>query len=152
MSAVNQNGLVVTRTTATAYGLRRTSDLIPTPAELVIGGPPAITVWNSGRVAISELTVDLLAVDGLVYRIDDLNETFRSIAPVRERLALREQLIPDGRASLRIKPCLLAYVDAANLGYSKPDARYRLSRTSWCWRRGWAKRRPCRARVTTPAS
>ena len=85
----------------------------------------AITVWNSGRVAISELTVDMNAVDGLVYRVDNVLESFQSIAPARERLVLREQLIPDGRAHIHIKPCVLSYIDNANINYADRDAKYR---------------------------
>ena len=85
----------------------------------------SLTVWNSGRVAISELTIDLIAIDGLVHRVDDLTESYRAIAPTRERLVLTEQLIPDGRARLRVKPCMLAYIDQAKISYRNPDAKYR---------------------------
>jgi hypothetical protein len=85
----------------------------------------SITVWNSGRVAISELNVDMIAVDGLVYRIDNLLESFHRVAPARERLILREQLVPDGRAHLRIKPCMLSYIESSNIAYSNQDAKYR---------------------------
>jgi len=94
--------------------------------QMVVDSPQqSITVWNSGRVAISELTVDMIAVDGLVYRVDDLLESFRSIAPARERLVLTEQLIPDGRARVRIKPCMLSYIDRSNIAYRDLDAKYR---------------------------
>src|SRR6266545_2717183 len=85
----------------------------------------SITVWNSGRVGISELTIDMVAVDGLVYRVDNLLESFHSIAPATEHLVLREQLIPDGRAQVRIKPCVLAYIDKSDLGYGNMNVRYR---------------------------
>ena len=42
--AVDQNGLVVTRTTATLFNLVRTSDLIPVSQRLVLGGPPECPV------------------------------------------------------------------------------------------------------------
>src|SRR5437667_5173513 len=67
----------------------------------------------------------MIAVDGLVYRVDDLLESFRSIAPARERLVLTEQLIPDGRARVRIKPCMLSYIDRSNIAYRDLDAKYR---------------------------
>ena len=86
---------------------------------------PTQKLWNNGRVAISELTVDIIAIDGLVHRTDNVLESFRSIAPVTERLVLREQLIPDGRASVRIKPCILSYIERSDLAYSNRDAKYR---------------------------
>ena len=94
--------------------------------QLTVDSPQqSITVWNVGRVAISELTVDIIPIEGLVYRIDNILESFRRISPTTERLVLREQLIPDGRASLRMRPCLLAYIDRSDLAYSNPDVKYR---------------------------
>lgn len=52
-------------------------------------------------------------------------ESFHRVAPARERLVLREQLIPDGRAHLRIKPCMLSYIESSNIAYSNQDAKYR---------------------------
>ena len=99
---------------------------IETVDQLTADSPQqSISVWNSGRVAISELTVDMIAIDGLVHRVDDLAESFRSLAPARERLVLTEQLIPDGRARVRIKPCMLSYIDHSSIAYSNMDAKYR---------------------------
>ena len=93
----------------------------------LLADPPqqAITVWNNGRVAISELTVDMSAIDGMVYRVDNVVESFRSIAPARQRLVLREQLIPEGRAHIQIKPCMLTYIENSNIAYTDRDAKYR---------------------------
>lgn len=86
---------------------------------------PSITVLNNGRVPISELALDISATNEMVYSVDDPLENFLSIPSARERIRLSDQLIPEGIARLRIKPCLLSYIDNSRLPYRNHDRKYR---------------------------